>query len=172
MSGVSLPDGSGVIEGYASLFGVPDMARDVVVTGAFQKSLATQGVGSIKLLWQHDPAQPVGVWNRVNEDARGLYCQGQLNLDVQRGRELYALMRQGAVDGLSIGFKTIRSRKDASGQRQLLAIDLWEISLVTFPLLPEARVSSVTTLSSVRFASPASDALFERARKIFNPSNQ
>ncbi len=172
MSGISLPDGRGVFEGYASLFGIADMARDVVMVGAFQKSLATQDVSSIKLLWQHDPAQPVGVWSRVSEDKRGLYCQGQLNLDVQRGRELYALMRQGAVDGLSIGFKTLRARKDALGQRQLLAIDLWEISLVTFPLLPDARVSAVKTLPSVRFFSPASDALLERARKVFNPSNQ
>jgi HK97 family phage prohead protease len=172
MSSVLLPEGRGIFEGYASLFGLPDMARDVVIPGAFQKSLAAQNASNIKLLWQHDPAQPVGIWKRVSEDTRGLYCQGQLNLDVQRGRELYALMRQGAVDGLSIGFKTTRSRKDALGQRQLLTIDLWEISLVTFPLLPEARISAVKTLRSVPFVSPASDALIERARKIFNPSNQ
>jgi hypothetical protein len=172
MKGLSMPDGRGNFEGYASLFGVADMARDVVMAGAFQKSLSLQGADGIKLLWQHDPSQPVGIWTRVAEDARGLYCQGQLNLEVQRGHELYALMRQGAVDGLSIGFKTILSRKDSSGNRQLLTIDLWEISLVTFPLLPTARVSTVKTLNSISFASPASGALIERARKIFKPSNQ
>ncbi len=175
MNGLALPEQPGSFEGYASVFGVPDMARDVVMPGAFQQSLAGQRAGSVKLLWQHDPSQPVGIWSRLGEDSRGLFCQGQLNLDVQRGRELYALMRQGAINGLSIGFKTVKARKDSSGGRQLLAVDLWEISLVTFPLLPLARVSGVKTLvppspalsAPASQVSPASYAQIERARKIF-----
>ena len=169
MMGVSSPDASGFFEGYASLFGVPDLSRDVVMPGAFKHSLAVNGTGEVKLLWQHDPAQPVGLWTLLEEDKKGLRCEGQLNLDVQRGREIYALLRQGAVNGLSIGFKTVRSRKDAaSGGRQLLAIELWEISVVTFPLLPEARVSAVKKRPDPLSLLPASEALLDRARKIFN----
>jgi len=173
MMGVSAPDASGFFEGYASLFGVPDLSHDVVMPGAFKQSLATSGTGGVKLLWQHDPAQPVGLWTSLEEDKRGLRCQGQLNLDVQRGREIYALLRQGAVDGLSIGFKTVRSRKDAAhGGRQLLAIELWEISVVTFPLLPEARISVVKARPDPLSLLPASEALLDRARKIFNAPNR
>lgn len=167
MSGLSLPERPGMFEGYASLFGVPDLARDTVMPGAFRQTLAGQPAHRVKLLWQHDPSEPVGIWSMIAEDSKGLRCQGQLNLDVQRGRELYALMKQGAVNGLSIGFKTVRARKDASGSRQLLAVDLWEISLVTFPLLTDARVSSVKTLMPPSVHHPASDARLERARKIF-----
>ena len=177
MSGLSLPDRAGLFQGYASLFGVPDMARDVVMPGAFRQSLAGHKADEVKLLWQHDPSQPVGIWNRLIEDERGLRCEGQLNLDVQRGSELYALLKQGAVNGLSIGFKTVKARKDPSGGRQLLAVDLWEISLVTFPLLTDARVSGVKTLAPPPEFSPASDSRdsndrLERARKIFSSKNR
>ena len=108
-----LSDGpEGQFEGYASVFGAMDMARDVVMPGAFAASIARLGAGGIKLLWQHDPAQPVGVWTEISEDQRGLFCRGALNLDVQRGRELFALLRQRAVNGLSIGFKTVSSQTD------------------------------------------------------------
>ena len=134
----------GAFEGYASLFGVVDLAKDLVLPGAFRDSLARRGPGGIKLLWSHDPAQPIGRWTRLVEDARGLYARGRLNLAVARARELHALMRDGAIDGLSIGFRTIRARTDPrSGVRRLEAIDLWEISLVTFPLLPGARVGAL-----------------------------
>jgi len=136
MSGVSLPDGKGIFEGYASLFGIPDMARDVVMAGAFQKSLAAQSVGSIKLLWQHDPAQPVGVWSRVNEDKRGLYCQGQLNLDVQRGRELYALMRQGAVDGLRLALKLCVRGKTLPAKDNYWPLICGKFHSLLFPFCP------------------------------------
>jgi HK97 family phage prohead protease len=131
-------------EGYASLFGVPDLARDVVERGAFTESLKRLGARGVRLLWQHDPAEPVGIWTDLVEDRRGLYGRGRLNLDVARGRELLALMREGAVDGLSIGYRTVRARTEPGTRiRRLLAVDLWEVSLVTFPLLSEARVSVV-----------------------------
>lgn len=137
-------EGDGLFEGYASLFGVPDLARDVVEPGAFRESLARRGATGVRLLWQHDPAAPVGRWLSLAEDARGLRVRGRLSLAVARARELQALLRDGAVDGLSIGFRTLRARIDpATGQRRLLKVDLWEISLVTFPMLPGARVSAV-----------------------------
>ena len=136
----------GAFTGYASLFGIADLARDVVMPGAFRDSLARRGAGGVKMLWQHDPATPIGVWDSIAEDARGLHVVGRLDLAVAKARELHALMRSGAVDGLSIGFRTERSRRDPkSGLRRLEKIDLWEISLVTFPMLAQARVSAVKT---------------------------
>ena len=95
------------------------------------------------MLWQHDPAEPIGRWLTIVEDTRGLRVRGRLNLAVERAKEIHALMREGAVDGLSIGFKVERARKDRSGLRRLEKLDLWEISLVTFPMHPGARVSGV-----------------------------
>jgi uncharacterized protein len=140
----SAAPGSGVFTGYASLFDRRDSQGDTVMAGAFTKSLKAKGPDGIRMLFQHNPAEPVGTWIELWEDARGLKVRGRLNKDVQRGRELLSLLEAGGLDGLSIGFKTIRARKDrASATRQLLEIDLWEISLVTFPMLDGARVSTV-----------------------------
>lgn len=136
------PDGS--FEGYASLFGVVDMGRDQVMPGAFRESLLRRGPGGVKMLWQHQASQPIGSWQSIVEDGRGLRVKGRLNLAVARAREILALMRDGALDGLSIGFKTEKSAKDkTTGVRALTKLDLWEISVVTFPMLPEARISAV-----------------------------
>ena len=135
---------AGAFEGYASLFGVMDQGGDIVAPGAFTRSLRKRGASGVKMLWQHKSAEPIGVWTLIEEDARGLKVRGKLDLSVARAREALSLMRSRAVDGLSIGFRTIRSAKDAqSGARRLLEVDLWEISLVTFPMLPQARVSAV-----------------------------
>lgn len=132
----------GLFTGYASLFGVPDLGRDVVAPGAFAASLAARGAEGVRMLWQHDPAEPVGRWLSLREDARGLRVEGRLNLAVQRARELDALLREGALDGLSIGFRTVRARPERGGTRRLEAVDLWEISLVTFPLQAGARIAA------------------------------
>lgn len=132
------------IEGYASLFGLPDQGGDVVSRGAYGRSLkrlAERG-GTVKMLWQHDPAQPIGVWDEIFEDERGLYVKGRLLLEVERAREAAALIGAGAIDGLSIGYRTIAAEKDAKGQRLLAELELWEVSLVTFPMLREARVAA------------------------------
>jgi uncharacterized protein len=136
----------GLFDGYASLFGVPDLSRDVVVSGAFAESLSRRGAGAIRMLWQHDPGEPIGRWLDIREDSRGLYVRGRLNLAVARAREIHALLRDGALDGLSIGFKVERARRErGGGLRRLEKLDLWEISLVTFPMLPGARVSALKT---------------------------
>ncbi len=141
---VTRADLSGQFEGYASLFNLPDLGKDLVEPGAFSASLARRGPRGIKLLWQHDPSEPIGQWLLLREDARGLFVRGRLSPDVARAREVLALMRDGAVDGLSIGFRTVRARSEPrTGIRRLSEIDLWEISIVTFPLLPQARVSAV-----------------------------
>lgn len=136
-------DASGAFQGYASLFNRIDMGGDVVVPGAFRESLARRGARGVKLLYQHDMNEPIGIWTALEEDERGLYAEGRILADVNRGREVLALMKAGALDGLSIGFKTVRSSRDRqSGGRRLEKVDLWEISIVTFPLLPEARIGA------------------------------
>jgi uncharacterized protein len=142
-TGIVLTDGTR-IEGYASLFGKRDQGGDVVLPGAYAASLAAlRDAGRrVKMLWQHDPAQPIGVWEQVVEDGRGLYVKGRLLTDVERGREAVALLGAGAIDGLSIGYRTKTAKRDGKGQRMLAELELWEVSLVTFPMLPEARVSA------------------------------
>jgi hypothetical protein len=136
----------GSFEGYASLFHKEDMSHDVVLPGAFAESIAERGPTGVKMLFQHDANQPIGVWASLKEDARGLYAAGRLMPEVERAREVHALMRAGALDGLSIGFRTVKGRRDrVSGVRRLEKVDLWEISVVTFPLLPDARVATMKT---------------------------
>ncbi|MDB5654298.1 MAG: prohead peptidase [Tardiphaga sp.] len=136
------PDGS--LEGYASLFGEIDQARDMVMPGAFTQTLKARGLRKIPMLFQHDPAEPVGVWLELAEDVRGLRARGRLIPDVMRARELLALLRSGAIDGLSIGYRTVRGTIEPRTRvRKLYQVDLWEISIVTFPLLDGARVAAV-----------------------------
>ena len=134
----------GLFEGYASIYGVDDLGGDQVAPGAFAQSLGKRGARQVRMLWQHDPASPIGSWLSIEEDWRGLKVKGRLNLAVARAREALALLREGAVDGLSIGFRVKTARKTAGGGvRRLLELDLWEISIVTFPMLPQARVTTV-----------------------------
>ena len=135
---------NGEFEGYASLFNREDLGRDVISPGAFRDSLANRPPAAVKMLFQHDPAQPIGVWDDLHEDAKGLYARGHLMTDVVKAREVLSLMRVGALDGLSIGFKAGKGRRDPrTGVRRIDKIDLWEISVVTFPMQPDARVSQV-----------------------------
>jgi HK97 family phage prohead protease len=160
-------DSDGAFSGYASLFGEADLARDVVEPGAFAASLARRGIAGVKMLWHHDPAEPIGTWLDIREDARGLAVRGRILTELARGREALVLMRAGAVDGLSIGFRTVRARPEMVGRksagRRLIEVDLWEISLVTFPMLPAARIAAV------KGASPPdglADAIRRAARRL------
>ncbi len=133
-----------VIEGYASLFGSTDQGGDVVEKGAYLRWLGdlTRRGGRVAMLWQHDPNTPIGVWDEVREDDRGLYVRGRLILETARGAEAAALVSAGAIDGLSIGYRTRKAGRDGQGRRLLQDVELWEVSLVTFPMLPEARVGA------------------------------
>lgn len=142
------PDQDGVFEGYASVFGVVDQGMDVVERGAFTKSL---GARKVKMLWQHDMSQPIGVWDEIYEDERGLFVRGRLLKEVEKGREAMALLRAGALDSMSIGYRTVEAMMEGDGRvRKLLEVDLFEISLVTFPMLPDAKVTNVKSITTER----------------------
>lgn len=136
--------GDGRFSGYASLFGAVDLGRDMIERGAFAASLKERGAAGVRMLFQHDPAEPIGAWSVIREDDKGLYVEGRLATGVARAREVLDLMKAGALDGLSIGFRTVKARTDGKGGvRRILQADLWEISIVTFPMLPGARVTNV-----------------------------
>ena len=125
---------------------VADMQRRYGATALGRQELAGRSASGVRMLFQHDPGEPIGVWQTLAEDAKGLFARGRLMPEVTRAREVLSLMRAGAIDGLSIGFKAIRSRRDrVSGVRRLEKIDLWEISIVTFPMLPDARITGIKT---------------------------
>ena len=130
------------IEGYASLFWTRDLHDDVTAAGAFADSLATSGAAGVKLLHQHDDAEPIGVWDEIVEDARGLFVRGRIFRTTPRGRLVATLVEAGALDGLSIGFRQIKARQDGA-LRVLSRVELWEVSVVTFPMLPGARLTVV-----------------------------
>lgn len=136
----------GTIEGYGSVYNVIDKYNDTIAPGAFQQSLAAhKSAGTLPaMLWQHNSAQPCGVWLEMVEDEKGLRLKGQLALDTVLGKEAHALIKMGALNGLSIGFicrKWIYD--DETDLRTLLEIDLWEVSLVTFPANSKARVTNI-----------------------------
>lgn len=162
---VEVRDGR-VICGYASLFGAVDQGNDVVAPGAYAASLAslTQKGGRVKMLWQHDPAQPIGIWDEVREDAKGLWVKGRLLESVEKGREAMALIEAGAIDGLSIGYRTRKATKNAEGKRLLTELELWEVSLVTFPMLPSARITAKSDETDLDRSLRDMAAAFEGAR--------
>ena len=135
-------DAEGRFAGYASVFGKLDDGGDIVMPGAFRKSLGLRGRHRVKMLFQHDPKDPVGTWEAIREDGFGLWVEGRLVPEVPRAEALRRLIARGAVDGLSIGFRTVKAtREGKSGARKLWEVDLWEISIVTFPMLDLARIA-------------------------------
>jgi len=140
----SLEDG-GYFSGYASVFNVEDNHNDIILPGAFGRSLSHKHAGrDIKLLWQHRNDEPIGLITKLVEDSHGLYVEAKLLLDVARGREAYSLLKTGAMKGLSIGFIVKKYERDAkTGSRVIYEADLWEISLVTFPANEKAQVISL-----------------------------
>lgn len=142
------PDQDGTFEGYASVFDVVDDGMDVINRGAFTKSLSRR---KPKMLWQHDTKEVIGVWDEYKEDERGLWVKGRLLKDVVKGREAMALMRVGAIDSLSIGYKTIEAIAEGSGAvRRLMEVELFEISAVTFPMLSSAMITDVKSIKTER----------------------
>lgn len=127
------------IEGYASRFAQADLNADVVAKGAFRDSLV-RGPGAVRMLYQHQARSVIGVWDHITEDRDGLYVRGRILDASPEARMVAALVKSGAIDGLSIGFRTRKSRRDGR-LRVLTEVELWEVSIVTFPMLPTARIT-------------------------------
>lgn len=134
----------GTFTGYASVFNEVDLGSDSVQPGAFKKSLEVKSAARVKMLRDHRQDEPIGIWTEIIEDAKGLKVSGKLILETVKGRETHALMKAGALDSMSIGYRAKQHRIDREkGVRLLDEIELHEISVVTFPMLPSATVSSV-----------------------------
>lgn len=135
------PGGSVRFAGYAALFDRIDRGGDIVRRGAFARAVAA-GPGRVPLLWQHSADKPIGRIEQIAEDERGLRVIGRLSNVTAAGREAAALLRDGALDGLSFGYR-VRGKVERTN-RELTDLDLVEVSLVTFPMQPGARVHRVT----------------------------
>lgn len=144
--------GNGEIEGYGSTFGgEPDSAGDVIAPGAYADSLrAHASKGTMpKMLWQHERGEVIGRWTAAQEDEKGLLLRGKLNMDVQRGREAYALLKDGAIDGLSIGYRIKEYSVDTeTGVWTLEKLDLFEVSVVTIGANENATINSVKAMKA------------------------
>lgn len=136
---------AGTIDGYASVFNIMDRGGDIVLPGAFKATLADwrKRKAQPPMLWYHDPSCPIGVWTELEEDEKGLRVKGEFIADIPQAAIVRAAMRAGAVKGLSIGYRSLDDEIDrTTGARRLKKVDLWEISPVTFPMLPEAQASA------------------------------
>lgn len=152
----------GTVEGYGSVFGVRDNYDDVIAKGAFIQSLKDhKAAGTMPaMLWQHDADKPIGVWTEMVEDDKGLRIKGQLAMETVKGKEAHALLKMGALNGLSIGFMSKEWAYDRDTEvRTLTAIDLWEVSLVTFPANEKARVTNVKSADEMETPKDAEKAL-------------
>ncbi|MEN0652391.1 MULTISPECIES: HK97 family phage prohead protease [Hyphobacterium] len=134
----------GEFEGYAAIYGNRDLGDDIVQAGAFDESLRERPAGRVKMLWQHDTRKPIGVWREFVSDSKGLFCRGKLLLTTVGGKEAHEFMKAGAIDSLSIGYRTREYRIDReNGVRIIEKAELMEVSAVTFPMNPEARIAGV-----------------------------
>ncbi|HHI89268.1 MAG TPA: HK97 family phage prohead protease [Hellea balneolensis] len=130
------------ISGYASLFGRRDLGGDIVRRGAFAASLLAMGETPLPMLYAHETKAPIGVWERLFEDSTGLFVAGRIFLGEARADRVARLVKAGALTGLSIGYRTLRARQGRDG-RELLDLDLWEVSIVAFPMLRAARITQI-----------------------------
>ena len=146
-SEIKAENSKGIFTGYGSIFGNEDQGNDIMQKGAFTKSLDRRPPSKVKMLYQHKTDEPIGVFTDMYEDSKGLFVKGQLAMGTQKGREAYELLKMGALDGMSIGFKADPEKQgyneNKRGVRTLKEVDLMEISLVTFPMNESALIETV-----------------------------
>ena len=146
-SEIKAESNQGIFTGYGSIFGNEDQGNDIMQKGAFTKSLVNRPVSKVKMLYQHKTDEPIGVFTDMYEDSKGLFVKGQLAMGTQKGREAYELLKMGALDGMSIGFRADPEKQgyneNKRGVRTLKEVDLMEISLVTFPMNESALIETV-----------------------------
>lgn len=138
-------DDQGVIEGYASKWGEKDRGSDIVLQGAFRKSIRSRKSARIPMLYGHlQSALPIGVWTDLREDDIGLKVKGRLDIQSEQGGQMFRILKAGAEMGISIGYRTsVWEYDEKAAVRILKEVDLFEISLVPIPMLDSARVTSV-----------------------------
>ncbi len=146
-----------IIEGYAAIFNQPDLSGDIIRPGAFREAILKREntreklihppLASIKMLYQHAADRPVGRWLSMREDKKGLFVRGELLLDNHHSFNLWQLLKGKALDGLSIGFQAQTAQRKGR-VRELRQIDLWEVSIVTFPMMPAARITKIEDAST------------------------
>ncbi|MGG7524120.1 HK97 family phage prohead protease, partial [bacterium BS0013] len=139
----------GEIEGYGAIFSAADFSRDTIAPGAFAESLAAYKASGTApaMLWAHRQAEPIGRWTAMGEDPRGLRVRGKLNRETEAGAKAYAHIRAGDVTGLSIGYGVAPGgAKSTGGGRSLTRLHLHEVSAVTTPMHPGARITGVKSL--------------------------
>lgn len=155
-------EATGTFVGYASVWNEPDSYGDTIKKGAFTKTLReTKSTGGPAMLWDHNSSQPIGVWTSLVEDDRGLRVEGRLVTKSAKGADAYELLKDGAIRGLSIGFRAKKSERGPNGGRILTDIELVEISLVTMPAASKARVTSIKNSAGA----PGVAAFVEAARR-------
>jgi len=146
-SDVKAVNDKGTFTGYGSIFGNEDQGSDIMQKGAFTKSLENRPAPKVKMLYQHKTDEPIGVFEDMYEDEKGLFVKGRLAMGTQKGREAYELLKMGALDGMSIGFRADPDKQgyneNKRGTRTLKEVDLMEISLVTFPMNERALIQNV-----------------------------
>jgi HK97 family phage prohead protease len=152
----------GTFSGYGSVFGNVDLHGDIVEKGAFTETLKERPIEHVGLYWMHDPREPIGRWSIMEERKEGLWVEGKLTLGVSRAREVYELMKDGAVTGLSIGYRTRKYDLDGENDIRILKdVELFEVSAVSGPANEEARIARVKSakdfanLATVREANQA-----------------
>lgn len=137
----------GEFEGYGAIFNIVDQGGDVILPGAFTNSLESIPPQRVKMLWQHNPSEIIGKYTEIREDGRGLYCKGKIFTDLKRGAECHKLMREGAIEGLSIGYRakefSLSNSRDDEWRRKLSEVELREVSVVTFPMNEMAGIVAV-----------------------------
>lgn len=159
------PESDGTFEGYGAIFNTVDQGMDIIDPRAFDVSLDRRKAERMPILWQHDPSQPIGFWESITPDEKGLFCKGRILRDVAKGSDAIALLKAMAIGGLSIGYKTINAIDEGGGRiRRLMEVDLREISVVTFPMHPDAGVTAMKSESMTirEFENTLRDAGFSR----------
>jgi uncharacterized protein len=157
-------ESDGSFEGYGAIFNTVDQGQDIIDPTAFDVSLDRRKSETFPILWQHDPSQPIGFWESIAPDAKGLFCKGRILRDVTKGSDAIALLKAMAIGGLSIGYKTIQAVEEGGGRiRRLMEVDLREISVVTFPMHPDAGVTAIKSNLTIRqFENTLRDAGFSQ----------
>jgi hypothetical protein len=156
------------LTGYASVFNNIDYHNDIIIKGAFTKSIVKHYQDfRVKLLWQHDHTKPIGVINKLVEDQNGLMVEASINGSIAQGREVISLIKQKAIDSFSIGFNIERSQINKSGQREITEVNLWEVSVVTFPANSAAKIRQING-GYPQKSNNLSNFLLTTSKTIFN----